>query len=62
MIDIVSHHRILAIFTLGGKSSLRPISTDCPRSDAKNYAEPITAKLRESAGVPRPLGIVARSA
>jgi hypothetical protein len=28
----------------------------------KNYAEPITTKLRESAGIPRQLGIVVRSA
>ena len=30
MIDIVSHHRILAIFKPGGKTSLQPIGIYCP--------------------------------
>jgi hypothetical protein len=58
MIDIVLHAQSLAIFTSRGKASLRSSGVDWPRSDAKNYAEPITAKLRESAGILRPLGIV----
>jgi hypothetical protein len=62
MVDIISHHRILAIFSPGGKTSLLPIAVDCTRSDAKNYAEPISAKLLESRAFARPLGIVGRSA
>jgi hypothetical protein len=62
MIDIVSHHQSLAIFAPGGKTSLRTIGTDCPTSKAKNYAEPITAKLLNSGDIQRLLGIVGRSA
>src|SRR3546814_16052686 len=31
MINIVSHHRILALFSPGGKASLRPIAVDLDR-------------------------------
>jgi hypothetical protein len=62
MIDVVSHHRSLAIRKPSGKTSLRSINVDCPRSDAQNYAPPISAKVHENSGILKPLGIVHRSA